>query len=195
MRTGWIRETIAVLSLCGAVVMAPVGMRAQGAQSGPHLVPSPDGKKLPSPAADATVSLGGKMLKINYNSPSVRGRTIFGGQVPYGEVWRTGANPATSFTTAASLRIGNLRVPAGSYTLYSLPSERDAWQLIVNRQTGQWGTEYSQGKDLGRTPMTGNALAAPQEMMSLSFENTHGTTTQLHMKWDKVDEYVTVTAE
>ncbi len=186
---------LTVLSLCSAMAGVPAAVRAQGAHSGPHLVPSSDGKKLPSPAADATVSLGGKQLKITYNSPSVRGRKIFGGQVPYGEVWRTGANPATTFTTAANLRIGNLQVPAGTYTLYSLPSERDAWQLIVNRQTGQWGTEYSQAKDFGRTPMTANALAAPQEMMSLSFENTHGTTTQLHMKWEKVDEYVTVTAE
>ena len=179
----------------GGWVAASAMAGAQGVSGGPHLVPAKDGKVLPSPAAVAEVSLGGKALTIKYNSPSARGRKVMGGLVPYGQVWRTGANPATSFTTAANLKIGNLSVPAGSYTLYSVPSEHDAWQLVVNKQTGQWGTVYNKDQDLGRTPMTGNALAAPQEMMSLSFENTHGTTTQLHMKWETTDEFVTITAE
>ena len=132
---------------------------------------------------------------MTYNSPSMRGRKIMGELVPYGKVWRTGANPATTLITAASLKIGNLSVPAGTYTIYSLPSERDAWMLIVNKQTGQWGTVYNQGQDLGRTAMTQNALASPQEMMTISFENTHGKTTELHVKWEKADEYVTVTAQ
>ncbi len=185
----------AVLGCCGMAVVPAVGM-AQGVSGKPILVPATDGKKLPSPAAKATVSLGGKTLTINYNSPSLRGRHLGGPEiVPYGKVWRTGANPATTFITAASLKIGNLTVPAGTYTIYSMPSEKDAWLLIVNKQTGQWGTEYDQSQDLGRTAMTQNALASPQEMMTISFENTHGKTTELHVKWEKVDEYVTVTAQ
>ena len=96
--------------------------------------------------------------------------------------------------TAATLKIGNLTVPAGTYTLYTLPSE-DTWMLIVNKQTGQWGTVYNQGQDLGRTPMTGNPLAKSQEVMSISFENTKGKTTELHVKWEMADRLVTVTAQ
>ena len=114
--------------------------------------------------------------------------------VPYGKVWRTGANPATTLVTATDLKIGQLDVPAGTYTLYTLPS-KDAWMLIVNRQTGQWGTVYDQSKDLGRTPMMSNGLAAPQEVMSISFDNTKGKTTELHVKWEKTDEFVTITAK
>ena len=156
---------------------------------------APGVKKLPSPPAKATVSLDGRSIVINYNSPSMRGRKIMGDVVPYGKVWRTGANPATTLVTPTNLKIGNLMVPAGTYTIYSLPSEQDAWMLIVSKQTGQWGTVYNQDQDLGRTAMTQNALAMPQEMMSISFENTHGKTTELHVKWEKVDEYVTVTAQ
>ena len=154
---------------------------------------NPGNKPLPSPAAMASTTLDGKSIVIRYNAPSMRGRKIMGGLVPYGKVWRTGANPATTLVTAAHLKIGTLDVPAGTYTLYTLPG--DTWMLIVNKQTGQWGTVYNQDQDLGRTAMTGNPLAMPQEVMSLSFEHTHGHTTELHMKWEKTDEYVTVTAQ
>ncbi len=168
---------------------------AQGMGGKPVMTAPAAGEKLPSPAATAKATLDGKTLTVNYNSPSIRGRKIMGELVPYGKVWRTGANPATTFITATNLKIGNLSVPAGTYTLDTLPSARDAWMLIVNKQTGQWGTKYDQSQDLGRTAMTQNALASPQEMMTISFENTHGKTTELHVKWEKVDEYVTVTAQ
>ena len=151
-------------------------------------------KPIASPPATAEVSLNGKQVVIHYNTPSVRGREIFGGLVPYGQVWRTGANPATTLITPVSLHIGTLLVPAGTYTLYTLPSASQ-WLLIVNKQTGQWGTVYKQDMDLGRTPMQGKTLSAPQEKMSISFENTRGNTTQLHIKWETTDEYVTVKAE
>ena len=194
MRFGSVRNAVAMVALGCCGLGAGPALLAQG-MGGMKMGPAMGGKKLPSPAAKATTTLDGKALTVNYNSPSIRGRKIMGELVPYGKVWRTGANPATTFITAANLKIGNLTVPAGTYTIYSLPSEKDAWMLIVNKQTGQWGTEYDQSQDLGRTAMTQNALAAPQEMMSLSFENTHGKTTELHMKWEKVDEYVTVTAQ
>jgi len=151
-------------------------------------------KPLASPAAVATVTLAGKAIKIDYNSPSMRSRKIMGGLVPYGEVWRTGANPATTLITAANLKIGTLDVPAGTYTIYTLPSASQ-WLLIVNKQTGQWGTVYNQDQDLGRTPTQSKTLPAPQEKMSISFEHTSGNTTELHIKWETTDEYVTVKAE
>jgi len=154
----------------------------------------PAGQALPSPAAVASVTLAGKAIKIDYNAPSMRGRKIMGGLVPYGEVWRTGANPATTLITAANLKIGTLDVPAGTYTIYTLPSASQ-WLLIVNKQTGQWGTVYNKDQDLGGTPMQSKTLPAPQEKMSISFENTSGNATELHIKWETTDEYVTIKAE
>ncbi|MBB5341291.1 DUF2911 domain-containing protein [Tunturiibacter gelidoferens] len=154
----------------------------------------PSAKPLASPAATAEVSLNGKQVTIKYNSPRLKGRTIGTTIVPYGQVWRTGANPATTLITATNLKIGTLDVPAGTYTVYTLPNASQ-WLLIVNKQTGQWGTEYSEAQDLGRTPMTSQTLPASQENMSISFEHTNGATTELHVKWATTDEYVTVKAQ
>jgi len=154
----------------------------------------PTAKPLPSPAATAEVSLNGKAITIKYNSPRLKGRTIGTTIVPYGQIWRTGANPATTLITASNLKIGTLDVPAGTYTIYTLPSASQ-WLLIVNKQTGQWGTEYSEAQDLGRTPMTSKTLPASQENMSISFEHTKGGTTELHVKWATTDEYVNVQAQ
>lgn len=149
-------------------------------------------KKLPSPPATASADLGSAAITITYNSPSIRGRKIMGGLVPYGQVWRTGANPATTIVTTADLKIGTLSVPAGTHTIYTLPGESQ-WLLIINNQTGQWGTEYTEAKDLGRTPLTSKPLSSPQEAMSISFEHTTPTSTELHVRWETTDEYVTIT--
>ncbi len=151
---------------------------------------------LASPPATADVTLNGKAVTIHYNSPRLKGRAIGSELAPYGKVWRTGANPATTLITKANLKIGTLSVPAGTYTIYTLPNANQ-WLLIVNKQTGQWGTVYNQDQDqdLGRTPMTSKPVSASQEDMSLSFEKTKGNSTELHVKWGKTDEYVDVTAE
>jgi len=152
------------------------------------------GKKLPSPPAKASVSLDGKELTIDYSAPSLRGRHVGAALAPYGQVWRTGANAATTFTTPIDLKIGDLSVPAGTYTLYSLPSET-TWKLIVNKQTKQWGTEYNQDQDLGRIDMLkGPAPSAPVEKFVIQFEKTTGKTTQLHLIWENTDVFVPVTA-
>jgi hypothetical protein len=147
-----------------------------------------------SPPATADVSLSGKAVSIHYNSPRLKGRAIGSQLAPYGEVWRTGANPATTLITKANLKVGTLTVPAGTYTIYTLPNANQ-WLLIINKQTGQWGTEYHQEQDLGRTPMTSKPVSASQEDMSLTFENTKGNSTELHVKWGKTDEFVKVTAQ
>jgi len=151
------------------------------------------GKPLLSPPAKAAVQLDGKQVTITYNSPSMRGRKIFGGLVPYDKVWRTGANPATTLKTDVDLKIGIVDIPAGTYTLYTLPSE-GTWKLIINKQTGQWGTVYNQDKDLARVDMQKARLSNPQEMMSISFEETHGNMTTLHIRWDKTDVSVFIAA-
>jgi hypothetical protein len=164
------------------------------AQMGDMKMDQPASKSMPSPPATANVTLGGKAVSIKYNSPRLKGRTIGSEIAPYGEVWRTGANPATTLTTATNLKIGTLDVPAGTYTLFTLPS-KDQWIFIVSKKTGEWGIPYPEGEDLGRTPMTGKTLSAPQENMSISFENTKGSSTELHVKWGTTDQYVTVKAQ
>jgi hypothetical protein len=148
-----------------------------------------------SPPATAQVTLGGKSVSIKYSRPSLRGRHVGGTEiVPYGEVWRTGANPATTIVTTTGLTIGTLTLPAGTYTLFTLPTPT-AWQLIISKATGEWGIPYPEGQDFGRTPMTAKPVSTPQEVMSISFENTKGKTTELHIKWDTIDQFVTVTAK
>ncbi len=154
------------------------------------------GKPLASPAASAEVLFGRKIVSIKYNSPSVRCREIMGGLVPYGKVWRTGANAATTLKTETNLKIGDLKVPAGTYTLYTLPAAPGTpWQLIVNKQTGQWGTVYDEKQDLGRTTMTFTALTKQQETMTISFNHIHGKKAELHIRWEKTDVSVLVVAE
>jgi len=149
-------------------------------------------KPLLSPAASANVTVAGVTVGITYNAPSVRGRKIMGGLVPFGQVWRTGANPATTITTSGDLHFGSLLVPAGTHTLYTLPGA-EQWLLIVNKQTGQWGTEYTMAEDVGRVPMLAKPMSAPQEVMSISFEHTTPTSTELHVRWETTDRYVKIT--
>lgn len=105
-----------------------------------------------SGAEEKEINVDGAQINISYGTPSRRGRHLFGGIVAYGERWRTGANRATHFSTSKDILIGDLKVPAGDYTLYSIP-EKDGGTLIINKQTGQNGTTYNQDRDLGRVNM------------------------------------------
>ncbi len=126
-------------------------------------------KKAPlSPPAKATATIGAAHLTIDYSAPSKRGRAIMGGLVPWGKVWRTGANAATTLVTDRDLMIGSIHVPAGTYTLYTIPNEKE-WTLIVNKQTGQWGTNYDESKDLGRVKMTVAPVAETVETLDIGF--------------------------
>lgn len=183
-------STIALAALASNLIVA----KPMSAQMDNMKTADAAKKPLPSPPATASATLNGKTVTVKYSAPSIRGRKVMGELVPYGTIWRTGANAATTLVTGANLKIGTLTVPAGTYTLYTLPSA-SKWLLIVNKQTGQWGTEYKMNQDLGRTPMTSAQVSKPQETMSISFEKTEGATTQLHVKWENNDEYVTVTAQ
>jgi hypothetical protein len=179
------------LAALASVALLAIASTALIAQMG--AAPGQPPKPMPSPPATASVTIAGGTIDIRYNTPQMRGRKIMGGLVPYGKVWRTGANPATTLITSVPLKFGALLVPAGTHTIYTLPSA-DTWQLIINNQTGQWGLTYNQTMDLGRIPMLARPMAAPQEGMSLSFENTTPTSTELHMRWETTDRYVVITA-
>jgi hypothetical protein len=137
----------------------------------------------PSPPAETTLTISGKPLAIKYSAPSMRGRKIFGELEPYGKVWRAGANAATSFHTDADLVVGGLAVPKGDYTLYVLLDERQ-WQLIVNKETGQWGLTYNQPMDLGRVKMTMSKPSAPIETYKMTLSKTGAKTGKLELAWE-----------
>jgi hypothetical protein len=137
-----------------------------------------------SPPGQASLTFAdGKTVTIDYSRPSMRNRKIFGGLVPYDEVWRTGANAATSLKTNVDLNIGGTHVPAGSYTLYTIPG-MSSWQLIINKQTGQWGTEYNQSQDLVRVPMQVTQRSSGLELFTISFDKTSGNSATLKLEWE-----------
>jgi hypothetical protein len=135
-----------------------------------------------SPRDTARATVGAAQVWIDYGRPSVRGRTVWGGTlVPFDAVWRTGANAATQLNTSADLVIGGATVPAGKYTLFTLPSAQ-GYQLIVNKQTGQWGTEYKADQDLVRVPLAGAPLAQPVEQFTIAIEPAANGGT-IRMSW------------
>ena len=137
-----------------------------------------------SPLDSVKATVGAANLRVVYSRPAARGRTIMGGVVPYGQVWRTGANAATMFTTSRDLVIGGTAVPAGSYTLFTLPNADGTAQLIVNKQTGQWGTDYDQARDLVRVPVTVTKPAAPVERFTFTVEpNAAGNGGTIRYAW------------
>lgn len=154
-----------------------------------------DKSKRPSPPGSAHFTFSdGKKITIDYSRPSMKGRKIYGGLVPYGQVWRTGANEATTFVTEKDVDIGGTRIPKGSYTLFSLPTET-GWKLIVNKQTGQWGTKYDQSQDLVRIDAQKQPLPQPLEQFTISFEPASGDATTLQLDWEKTRVSVPIKAQ
>lgn len=126
-----------------------------------------------SPRDKVSETIDGATIAVDYSRPYAKGRTIFAadGLAPFGKVWRTGADEATTLTTDASLVIGNVTVPAGKYTLYTIPDAKE-WTLIVNKQTGQWGTVYDEAQDLGRVKMKVAPLQPALEQLEIALEDT-----------------------
>ena len=142
-----------------------------------------EGLGVPSPGATATATIGVARIEVAYSQPAKRGRVIWGGLVPYGTVWRTGANSATVFTTDTDLILRDMRVPAGSYSLWTMFDE-STQELIVNRQTGQWGTDYDESRNFGRIPMTIDRLGEVAERFTISFQETQMGGV-MHLDWDR----------
>jgi Protein of unknown function (DUF2911) len=177
------------LSAVLLAVAAPVSAQMQ-------MAAPPAGRLTPgaSPRASTQLSIS---TVIDYGQPFARGRAVEGGLIPNGQVWRTGANSSTAFTTEVNLRIGNLMVPKGVYTLYSLWTPAAGMQLIVNKQTGQWGTEYKPDMDLGRVPMTAKTLSDNHDAFVITLEPSTATTgpatATLKLTWGKSEFSAPVT--
>ena len=141
------------------------------------------GQPASPPAKAACKFPDGKNIHIDYSSPRMRGRKIFGGLVPYGEPWRAGANEATTFVPDADVNVGSRAVPRGSYTLFALPNP-DSWTLIISKQTGEWGLPYpGQQDDFARVPMKVSKLSSPIENFTIAFDQTGGSCT-LRLEWE-----------
>jgi Protein of unknown function (DUF2911) len=153
-----------------------------------------------SPPAQTSVAIGGKMLSIHYSAPSVRHRKIFGpggilSQDPTYPAWRAGANSATTFHTDADLDIGGLQVPKGDYTIYAWVADPDNWQLIINKQTGQWGLEYNPKMDVGRVKMTMSKPPALIETYKMTLSAAGPNTGKLQLEWENHIASVPITVK
>jgi hypothetical protein len=156
--------------------------------------PPQDKSKRPSPPGTAEVTLKNKKITIDYSRPSLKGRKVGQELAPYGKVWRTGANEATALNTEIDLNIGGAKVPAGKYTLYTLPSE-GTWKLIINKQTGQWGTQYDESQDVARVDMKKTALPQSVEQFTISFDKKNDNTANLNLDWENTRVSVEIKAE
>jgi hypothetical protein len=130
----------------------------------------------------ARATIGAASFSVDYGRPLARGRTLLGDVIAYDRVWRTGANAATQFTTSAPITLAGLSLPAGTYTLWTVPHVRGV-DLIVNRQTGQWGTNYNRGQDLGTAAMKSDSAAPPVEKFTITIEPADTRHGNLVMTW------------
>ena len=173
------------LIICGSAVLvvavAAIALRAQQ-----------DKSKRPSPPASAKCELaGGKTVTIDYSSPRKKGRNVFPDVVKYGEVWRTGANEATTFVTTGDVMVGGKHIPAGSYTLFTIPG-KEKWTLVISKKTGEWGTDYpGEKEDLARVDMKAGTSNAPVENFTFSFEKA-GNGCNLKLAWDTATAWVEI---
>ena len=166
--------TCALAIACAALL----SVHAAGRQQDPSQKPSP-------PASTKCSLPSGGTISVNYSSPRMRGRKIYGDLVPWGKVWRAGANDATTFVPSVDVRVGNLDVPAvnGGYTIFVVP-EQTKWTLIVNKKTGEWGIPYQwESLELGRTDMRVSSISGPLENFTIAFDQT-ATGCTLHMDWE-----------
>jgi len=159
-----------------AVLLAIAGAVTMQAQQ--------DKSKRPSPPATAKCDLpGGGSITVDYSSPRAKGRKIFGDIVAYGEPWRTGANEATTFVTTADIMVGGKHVPAGKYTIFTIPN-KDKWVLIVSKKTGEWGIPYpGADMDLVRADMNASSTASPVENFTIAFDKGNKGCT-LRIEWE-----------
>ena len=141
-------------------------------------------QKRASPHETVKATIDGANISVTYGRPYMKGRKIFGGLEPYGKVWRLGADEATILEFDKALMLGPFHINAGKISLYAQLDEAQ-WKLVLNKQVGQWGTEYSQAQDIGRVPMKMEKLASPVEQLTISIEkNPAGKGGVLVVQWE-----------
>jgi hypothetical protein len=173
-----------LLAGCGIAMMIGVFAWATYGQFGRS--------KYTSPPENVVNTIAGKKISVDYYAPSMHGRRVMGGLVPFGKVWCTGANWATKLTTEANLQIGNLKLPAGSYSIWTLPNQNE-WTLIINKQTGQFHLDYDSSLDLGRTKMDLKTLATPVETLKIELRSDGGNKGTLALFWETTEASIPFT--
>jgi hypothetical protein len=176
------RKLIATLSvICLGIALFVVASHAQQ-----------DKSKRPSPPATATLDLGGgKSVTVDYSSPRLKGRHVGQELAPYGQVWRTGANEATTFVTTADIAVGGTAVPAGNYTMFTIPN-KDKWVLIISKKTREWGTNYpGPSEDLARIDMKVSTLPSPVENFTIAFDKSANGGT-MNLDWETTRAFVAI---
>lgn len=156
------------------------------------LVPRALAQRYVSPPANAAATIAGDRITVDYYAPSMHGRKVMGALVPYGEVWCTGANWATKITTQADLDINGMKLPKGSYSIWTLPNDKQ-WMLIINKQTGQFHLDYDETQDFGRVKMNLKTLDSPVETFKIQVEPTTGNKGTLSFLWENTDAWVPIT--
>jgi hypothetical protein len=137
-----------------------------------------------SPRDSVSLVMGSDSISVNYGRPSMRGRAIMGALVPWDKVWRTGANQATHLKTNFPMLLGGVPVPKGTFTLWTIPSQ-NGWKIIVNKQTGQWGTNYDPRQDLVRFDAKAEALSAPVDTFTIGLRSTGASAGEMTLSWEK----------
>ncbi len=145
-----------------------------------------------SPAVSVSTTIAGKKISIDYYAPSMHDRKVMGGLVPFGEVWCTGANYATAITSDADLVMGDLKLPKGRYSIWTLPTAKD-WTLIVNKQTGQSHLHYDESLDFGRTKMNVKVLLRPVETFRIELRPGEGNKGTLALIWEQTEASIPFT--
>jgi hypothetical protein len=173
------------------VVAAALTTSTTYAQTAPNepkmLPPNPQSRALvepkPSPAATANGKIGAADVKVNYSSPGVKGRKIFGGLEPYGKVWRAGANEATTVEFSKDVKVEGKALPAGKYSFFVIPAESGQWTVIFNKEPKQWGAfKYDEKQDVLRVMVTPRKTATVTERLAYEV-----TPTSLVLRWENVE--------
>ncbi len=182
----------ALLFVASPFVVGAIAATPLSAQQPAPLRAAPSGRAttevtLSPPRVQGQPAPTAHTIRIDYGQPHARGRQVAGGLIPHGEIWRTGANTSTSFTTGVDLDIGGTVVPKGTYSLYTFATPT-GMQLVINKQTGQWGTEYSQAQDLARIPLTVRKRSEPIESFTIWLvPDAQGAAGVLRMAWGDVE--------
>jgi hypothetical protein len=178
------KQTIKAILLLALTVSLTADLQAQGL-------------KMPQPSTSQTVTqnFGLGKITLNYSRPNVKGRKVFGDLEPYGSVWRTGANSATTISFTEPVKIDGKELPAGEYGLFTIPG-KDEWTVIFNKGAKQWGSyEYKEADDALRVKVKANKLKDKVETFTIQFSDVYPTTAKLQLMWENTGISVDMTTE
>lgn len=178
------KQTIKAILLLALTVSLTADLQAQGL-------------KMPQPSTSQTITqnFGLGKITLNYSRPNVKGRKIFGDLEPYGSVWRTGANSATTISFTEPVKIDGKELPAGEYELFTIPG-KDEWTVIFNKASKQWGAyEYKESDDALRVKVKANKLKDKVETFTIQFADVYPTTAKLQLMWENTGVTVDMTTE